>query len=80
MCHQLDLAHVGTDATGDGQWATSQSGSPILEEACMDTTMVSVWWLLVTFMAGGFAGVLVMAVMALAADPDGDDLAPPVAR
>lgn len=35
----------------------------------METTMVSAWWLLVTFMAGGFAGVLVMAVMALAADP-----------
>ena len=39
----------------------------------METT-VSAWWLLATFMAGGFAGVLVMAVMALAADPDRDEL------
>lgn len=31
---------------------------------------VNAWWLLVTFMAGGFAGVLVMAVMAVASDPE----------
>lgn len=43
-------------------------------------TMVSAWWLVVTFMAGGFGGVLVMAVMALAADPDRDDLLPPAVR
>jgi hypothetical protein len=36
--------------------------------------MVSAWWLLVTFMAGGMAGVLVMAVMALAAEPERDDI------
>lgn len=42
-------------------------------------TMVSAWWLLVTFMAGGFAGVLVMAVMALAADPD-EEAMPPAVR
>jgi hypothetical protein len=46
----------------------------------METTMVSAWWLLVTFMAGGFAGVLVMAVMALASDADRDDALPPVMR
>jgi hypothetical protein len=40
--------------------------------------MVSAWWLVVTFMAGGMAGVLVMAVMALAAEPERDDL--PLAR
>jgi hypothetical protein len=40
--------------------------------------MVSAWWLVVTFMAGGMAGVLVMAVMALAAEPEQDDL--PAAR
>ena len=43
-------------------------------------TMVSAWWLLVTFMAGGFAGVLVMAVMALAADPERDEMLPPAIR
>lgn len=41
---------------------------------------VSAWWLLVTFMAGGFAGVLVMSVMALAADPERDEGMPPMAR
>lgn len=46
----------------------------------METTMVSAWWLVVTFMAGGFAGVLVMAVMALAADPERDDALPPVSN
>jgi hypothetical protein len=43
-------------------------------------TMVSAWWLLVTFMAGGFGGVLVMAVMALAADSERDDAMPPAAH
>jgi hypothetical protein len=38
--------------------------------------MVSAWWLVVTFMAGGMAGVLVMAVMALAAEPERDDVTP----
>src|SRR5688572_32652685 len=33
-------------------------------------SVVDAWWLVVTFMAGGMAGVLVMALMALAADPD----------
>jgi phage shock protein PspC (stress-responsive transcriptional regulator) len=47
------------------------------KEAGMETTMVSVWWLLVTFMAGGFSGVLVMALMALAADPGQDGELPP---
>jgi hypothetical protein len=42
--------------------------------------MVSAWWLVVTFMAGGMAGVLVMALMTLAADPERDDAMPPVAR
>jgi len=36
--------------------------------------MVSAWWLVVTFIAGGMAGILVMAVMALAADPERDDV------
>jgi hypothetical protein len=43
-------------------------------------SVVDAWWLIVTFMAGGMAGVLVMAVMALAADPERDDPMPPVAR
>jgi hypothetical protein len=38
--------------------------------------MVSAWWLVVTFMAGGMAGVLVMAVMALAAEPEREDIQP----
>jgi len=42
--------------------------------------VVDAWWLVVTFMAGGMAGVLVMALMALAADPIHDDPMPPVAR
>ena len=42
--------------------------------------MVSAWWLVVTFMAGGMAGVLVMALMTLAADPEPDEALPPVAR
>jgi hypothetical protein len=41
-------------------------------------TMVSAWWLLVTFMAGGFGGVLVTAVLALAADPEREEALPPV--
>lgn len=43
-------------------------------------TMVSAWWLLVTFMAGGFAGVLVMALMVLAADQQSDAALPPAAQ
>ena len=46
----------------------------------METTMVSAWWLLVTFMAGGFAGVLVMALMALAADAEREEALPPMTR
>lgn len=42
--------------------------------------MVSAWWLIVTFMAGGMAGVLVMALMYLAADPDHDEPIPPLAQ
>ena len=42
--------------------------------------MVSAWWLVVTFMAGGMAGVLVMALMYLAADPEREDPFPPLAR
>lgn len=42
--------------------------------------MVSAWWLVITFMAGGMAGVLVMAVMALAADQESDDRISTVAR
>ena len=41
---------------------------------------VSAWWLLVTFMGGGFAGVLVMAVMALAAEPEREEAYPPLSR
>lgn len=41
--------------------------------------MVSAWWLLVTFMAGGMAGVLVMALMYLASESDRDELLPPAA-
>ena len=42
--------------------------------------MVSAWWLVVTFMAGGMAGVLVMALMTLASDPEREEAMPPVAR
>lgn len=40
--------------------------------------MVSAWWLVVTFMAGGMAGVLVMALMSLAAEPEREEaMVPP---
>jgi len=39
--------------------------------------MVSAWWLIVTFMAGGMSGVLVMALMYLASDAAGDEAMPP---
>lgn len=42
--------------------------------------MVSAWWLVVTFMAGGMAGVLVMALMTLAADPEREEPFPPLVR
>jgi hypothetical protein len=42
--------------------------------------MVSAWWLIVTFMAGGMSGVLVMALMYLASDPTGDDALPPATQ
>lgn len=43
-------------------------------------TMVSAWWLVVTFMAGGFAGVLVTAVLSLAPDPEREEMLPPAIR
>lgn len=46
----------------------------------MGDNVVDAWWLVVTFVAGGMGGVLVMALMALAADPERDDPMPPVAR
>jgi hypothetical protein len=55
-------------------------GRRAVQKEAMMETMVSAWWLLVTFMAGGFAGVLVMAVMALAADQDHQGALPPAAR
>jgi hypothetical protein len=42
--------------------------------------MVSAWWLIVTFMAGGMSGVLVMALMYLASDPTRDDALPPATQ
>jgi len=39
--------------------------------------MVSAWWLIVMFMAGGTSGVLVMALMHLASDPARDQAMPP---
>ncbi|HVF63947.1 MAG TPA: hypothetical protein VNE58_08135 [Casimicrobiaceae bacterium] len=41
--------------------------------------MVSAWWLIVTFVAGGVGGVIVMALMTLASNPEADDSMPPVA-
>jgi len=41
--------------------------------------MVPAWWLFVTFLAGGMAGVLVMALMYLAADGTPDEALPPAA-
>lgn len=38
--------------------------------------MVSAWWLVVAFVAGGMAGMLVMAVMYLAADRERDSVSP----
>lgn len=35
--------------------------------------MVSAWWLVVTFVAGGMAGVFVMALMTLAAEPEREE-------
>jgi hypothetical protein len=32
--------------------------------------MVSTWWLLVSFLAGGYAGVLLMAMLAVSRDAD----------
>jgi hypothetical protein len=42
--------------------------------------MVSAWWLIVTFMAGGMSGVLVMALMYLASDSARDDALPPATQ
>ena len=42
--------------------------------------MVSAWWLIVTFMAGGMSGVLVMALMYLASDSTRDDAPPPATQ
>lgn len=42
--------------------------------------MVSAWWLIVTFMAGGMSGVLVMALMYLASDSVRDDALPPATQ
>jgi hypothetical protein len=42
--------------------------------------MVSAWWLIVTFMAGGMSGVFVMALMYLASDSAHDDALPPAAQ
>ena len=42
--------------------------------------MASTWSLIAPFMAGGMAGVLAMALMYFAADPERDDPMPPVAR
>lgn len=39
--------------------------------------MVPAWWLFVTFVAGGMAGVLVMALMHLASDGARDEALPP---
>ena len=32
--------------------------------------MVSAWWLLLTFVAGGYAGILLMALMAVARESE----------
>jgi len=42
--------------------------------------MVSAWWLIVTFMAGGMSGVLVMALMYLASDSARDEPLPPATQ
>jgi len=42
--------------------------------------MVSAWWLIVMFMAGGMSGALVMALMYLAADPAPDEAMPPTTQ
>lgn len=39
--------------------------------------MVPAWWLIVTFMAGGMAGVLAMALMYLASEPTPEEALPP---
>ncbi len=39
--------------------------------------MVPAWWMVVTFVAGGMAGVLVMALMHLASDAASDEALPP---
>jgi hypothetical protein len=42
--------------------------------------MVSAWWLIVTFMAGGMSGVLVMALMCLASDSAHEEPLPPATQ
>lgn len=42
--------------------------------------MVSAWWLIVMFVAGGMAGILAMSLMALAADSPRQESVPPFAR
>ena len=42
--------------------------------------MVPAWWLIVTFVAGGMAGVLVMALMYLASDATREEALPPAAQ
>lgn len=39
--------------------------------------MVSAWWLIVTFIAGGMSGVLVMALMYLVSEPASEEVLPP---
>ena len=40
--------------------------------------MTSAWWLLVAFVGGGWAGVLIMALMRMAGDlPEQSDICPP---
>ena len=36
--------------------------------------MVSSWWLLVSFLAGGYAGFLLLAMLAVSRDADDDSL------
>jgi hypothetical protein len=42
--------------------------------------MVPAWWLIVTFVAGGMAGVAVMALMVFAAETAQEEPLPPAAQ
>ena len=72
--------HADRGLCGAGGPAQRRSAGESRRSTLGGDEMVSAWWLVVTFMAGGMAGVLVMALMTLAADPDREEPFPPLVR